>query len=91
MYFIYFYTFIHFLLQILLYHYKTEIDIVSPGICLVRKKCISCIFFDVIPAFHHYYLQILYLRRKNNRYEVTTNNKCKTFFSFEKMCKSDCK
>lgn len=51
-----------------------------PGISTARKRYIACIFFDVFPAFHHYYLQILYLKGKNNRYEETSNNKCNTLF-----------
>lgn len=51
-----------------------------PGICTVRKKYMACIFFNVFPAFHHYYLQTLYMKGKNNRYEETSNNKCNTLF-----------
>lgn len=51
-----------------------------PGICTVRERYIACIFFDVFLAFHHNYLQILYLKGKNNRYEETSYNKCNTLF-----------
>ena len=68
------YIFLCFLLEILSYHFR------FPGISTARKRYIACIFFDVFPAFHHYYLQILYLKGKNNRYEETSNNKCNTLF-----------
>lgn len=71
----------YFLLKIPLYHYRTEIDIVSPGICLVRKIYIACYMFYIIPGFHLYHHQFLYLRQKKRKkkkgYEETTNYKCK--------------
>ena len=56
---------------------RIETDIVSPGICLVRKKYIACIFFYIIPVFHHYSLQFLYLRGKNSEYEEIRDKKYK--------------
>lgn len=57
----------YFLLKIPLYHYRTEIDIVSPGICLVRKIYIACYMFYIIPGFHLYHHQFLYLRQKKRK------------------------